>query len=186
MYLSMPQRLRSVRAVLRKECVRQETQSNQQQVLVQGMRIAMMADGVSFREGSPHQLGMGCRVPPKQKECGAHTFAFKSIQYFRRSPRPGSVIESQHKLFRAERQANCLRPTRGVLLESTSSTRSVPSACGFPGHPAATATNGVTAVAIARRTMRVMIDPGRQLTATDDCRQACREREASALRFAPA
>src|SRR5215471_12612533 len=53
-------------------------------------------------------------------------------------------------------EGNCLRPTRGIFLTSTSSTRSVPSASELPGHSAATAVHGTIAKAIATRHIRVM------------------------------
>src|SRR6476620_5462898 len=53
-------------------------------------------------------------------------------------------------------EGNCLRPTRGVFLTSTSSTRSVPSASGLPGHGAATAVHGAITKEIATRHIRVM------------------------------
>src|SRR5262249_8534045 len=56
-------------------------------------------------------------------------------------------------------EGNCLRPTRGVFLTSTSSTRSVPSASGLPGQGAATAVHGAMTNAIATHDIRVMKHP---------------------------
>jgi hypothetical protein len=67
----------------------------------------------------------------------------------------------------------CLRPTRGVVLASTSMTRSVPRAWLLPGHGAASAAKGAMATASAKVNVRIMMGPwSAQLTATLCARQA--------------
>jgi len=39
----------------------------------------MMSDAVSFREGSPRQLGMCCRISSQQEERGSYAFAFEGV-----------------------------------------------------------------------------------------------------------
>lgn len=69
---------------------------------------------------------------------------------------PSSNVSTSSLARSGRVEGNCLRPTRDVLLASASSTRSVPSASGLPGHGAAAAVLGAMARTIATITIRVM------------------------------
>ena len=108
----------------------------------QRMRIRVMADRVTFGQRPPRQRRRCLGILAQKKKRGADALSLERVRapwaWCRAKGRRREVSTSS--LRRSGSVAGkCLRPTRGVVLASTSMTRSVPSAWLLPGHGAARA-----------------------------------------------